>query len=171
MKQGKIKQRYLQFAVLMISLLCVPLLHADPLSIETLSPSSANLCGMYPQNVTISAQNVQNTGNQTIENVTATLISEPNDGGISIIGPSLYLGSITPGILSVDPSWQVQCADPPGVYTLYVNFSNPQGSLGSSQEEAVSTITMYANDNAPPIILSHSPIGVIPTSYITLEAV
>src|SRR3989344_4940805 len=168
MKQGRIKQGYL---FLVIFLLSMPILHAGLLSVETLSPSSANLCGTYPQDVTITAQNIQNIGNQTIENVTATLISEPNNGGISIIGPSLYLGSITPGILSVDPSWQVQCADPPGIYTLYVNFSNPQGSLGSSQEEAVSTITMYANDNAPPIILSHSPIGVIPTSYITLEAV
>src|SRR3989344_1237990 len=171
MKQGKIKQGYLQFAVLLISLLFVPLLHASPLSVETLSPSSANLCGAYSQNTTITAQKVQNAGNQTLENVTATLVSEPNGGGISIVGPSLYLGSITPGILSVNPSWQVQCAEQPGVYTLYVNFSNPLGELGSSQGDAVSIITVYANDNTPPSILSYSPAGVIPTSYLTLEVV
>ena len=149
----------------------MPILYADLLSVETLSPSSVNLCGMYPQNVTITAQNIQNTGNQTIENVTATLISDPNTGGVSIVGPALYLGSITPGILSINPSWQVQCIDPPGVYTLHLDFSNTEGNLGSSQSEVVSTITVYANDNIPPSILSHSPIGVIPTSYITLEVV
>ncbi|MDP3698493.1 MAG: hypothetical protein Q8R47_02805 [Nanoarchaeota archaeon] len=155
----------------MVLVLCIPTIQGSLLSVEAISPFSASLCGIYPHNVTISAQKVQNAGNQTIENVTAILVSEPNNGGISIIGPSLYLGSITPGILSVDPSWQVQCADPPGVYTLYVNFSNAQGSLGSSQEETVSVITVYANDQTPPNILSHFPLGVIPTSYMTMEVV
>ena len=155
---------------IVLFLLSLPILQASLLSVETLSPSSANLCGIYPQNVTIAAQNIQNAGNQTIENVTAILVSEPNNGGINIIEPSLYLGSITPGILSVNPSWQVQCADP-GVYTVHVDFSNAEGNLGSSQGQAVSAITAYANDNTPPLIESYAPTGVIPTSYITLEVV
>ena len=170
MKRRDLKQSVVFFVLMLLGM---PILHAS-LTVETLSPSYANLCGTYSQNISISAQKVQNTGNQTIENVTATLVAEPNNGGISIIGPSLYLGSITPGILSVDPSWQVQCEDLPGIYTLYVNFSNAQGSLGSSQEEAVSKVSMltvHANDGTSPTILSHSPTGVIPTSYVTLEVI
>ena len=165
MKQRKTKRGYL---LVVLFLLGMPLLDAN-LSVETLSPSAANLCGVYPQNVTITAQNVQNIENQTIENVTAVLFSEPSNGGVSIVGPSLYLGSITPGILSVNPSWQVQCSNVPGVYTLYVNFSNHQGELGSSYGEAVSTVTVYTTDNIPPTMVSHSPEGIIPTSYMTLE--
>ncbi len=169
MKKKKTKRGYLLlYLLLVVFLLCMPLLDAN-LSVETLSPSAVNLCGIYPQNVTITAQNIQNTGNQTIENVTAVLLSEPSNGGVSIVSSSLYLGSITPGILSVNPSWQVQCNDLPGVYTLHLNFSNTEGNLGSSQGEAVSTITVYANDNTPPSVLSYSPEGVIPTSYMTLE--
>ncbi len=172
MKQGKIKQRYLIFVTFFVMLFVyMPFLHASLLSVETLSPSSANLCGTYLQNVTITAQNIQNAGNQTIENVTATLISEPNTGGVSIVESSLYLGSITPGILSINPSWQVQCTDPPGIYTLHVNFSNTNGDLGSSQGEAVSIVTVHADDTNPPSIVDHSPVGVIPTSYMTLEVV
>ena len=171
MKQKKTKRWYLHLCLLLVVfLLCMPLLDAD-LSVEKLSPSAVNLCGIYPQNVTITAQNIQNTGNQTIENVTAILLSEPSNGGVSIVSSSLYLGSITPGILSVNPSWQVQCNDLPGVYTLHLNFSNTEGNLGSSQGEAVSTITVYANYNAPPSVLSYSPKGVIPTSYMTMEVV
>src|SRR3989344_3928170 len=170
-KSGRSNQRSVLFAALLLFLLLLPLLPAYPLSFQILSPSSADLCGVNQRNITLTANNIQNTGNQTIEEVTATLISEPNNGGVSIIEPSLYLGSITPGIISVNPTWQVQCTDQPGTYTLYVNFSNPLGSIYSSQDEAASTITVYSNDLTPPKIPSHSPTGIIPTSYLTLEVV
>mgnify|MGYP001601134241 CR=1 FL=1 len=168
MKSQKINRISLLF---LIFLLFIHLSYADLLSVETLSPSSANLCGIYPNNVTITAENIQNNGNQTIENVTATLISEPNNGGLNIISPSLDLGSITPGLLSINLSWQVRCGDAPGEYILYVDFFSAEENLGSSQEETVSNIVVYANDNTPPVIESYSPTGVIPTSFLTLEVV
>ncbi len=149
----------------------VPLLYANLLSVESISPSSANLCGVYPKNVTLTALNVKNTGNQTLENVTATLLVEQNNAGVSAQNPSVFLGTIASNTSSINPSWLVQCTDKPGTYIIYVGFSNPSGDLGNSLAQATSTITVYANDIAPPVVQSHTPAGVIPAPYVTLEVI
>ena len=155
---------------LAIFILGIPSLYANQLSVDALSPSSINLCGMYPQNVSVTAINIKNNGNQTLENITATLLADPSNG-LSIVNSSLQLGTLAPNASSFNPSWQVQCADKPGMYTLYLGFSNPNGDLGSSLGQATSIVTVYANDLIAPAVQSHSPSGVIPTPYVNLEVI
>src|SRR3989338_6649324 len=133
---------------LVMVVLCIPLLYASQLSVEALSPSSANLCGVYPKNLSVTAINIKNTGNQTLENVTVTLSADPNNG-LSIPNSIIQLGTLAPNASSTNPSWSVQCTDKPGTYTLYIGFSNPSGDLGNSLGQATSTVTVYANDITP----------------------
>ncbi len=153
-----------------MAVLCIPLFYASHFSVEALSPSSANLCGIYPKNVSVTALNIKNTENQTLENVTVTLLAAPNNA-LSIPNSVIQLGTLAPNASSANPSWLVQCTDKPGTYTLYLGFSNPSGDLGNSLGQATSTITVYANDITPPVVQSHSPSGVIPAPYVTLEVI
>ena len=119
----KKKAILLGLIILVLLVLCVPFLYASQLSVEVLSPSFANLCGAYPKNVTVTAINIKNIGNQTLENVTAMLLTEPKQG-LSIPNSSIMLGTLTANATAINPSWQVQCTEKPGTHTLYLGFSN-----------------------------------------------
>ncbi|MEK6969441.1 MAG: hypothetical protein AABW48_03360 [Nanoarchaeota archaeon] len=145
---------------------------------ETLSPSSANLCGMYEKNLTLTAAGIVNQGNVTLENVTAKLIIEPDNGGLFIVNemPAMLGDIISLNKALIEPSWEIYCNEKyPGNYTLYVDYFsfNEFGltePLASSKNQAMSAITVYpAAESMPPIVLTHLPTGKIITPYATLE--
>lgn len=139
---------------------------------EALSPSSANLCGRYGNNLNLTAAGIINQENSMIENVTAKLIIEPYNSGLLIANETFMLGDIAPLTKSIiEPSWEIYCDEKyPGTYILYVDYFGLNGYYTSSKDQAMSVITVYpATESAPPLILKHLPTGKIITPYATLE--
>ncbi len=115
-----------------------------PLNTEYLEPRSVNMCGNYSQNITIRAYNILNTGNETLANVSASLIM-PDDVPIGFIsGKKIYMGNIAPyNYSSSQVSWLIGCNGSKNqffkVYILY-EWSN---QLVSSENESFVNITTF----------------------------
>ncbi len=154
-------------------ILIVPTVYAGG-SIWTgaLSPSTANLCGSYTNNLTLTATNVWNSESVTLTDINATLIA--NSSGLTFLTNQIVnLGSINALSQSpIDPNWTIQCDESfPGSYLLYVNYTSSNGYNGSSLDQSISSViaVFSSNDTTPPIITSHSPTGKITASSATLN--
>lgn len=135
----------------------------------TFSPTTTDLCGPFPTSLDLTATNIQNNEDFNLTNVKATLIADPNDGGLIISNPLVELGDIpVSGQSPIEPSWIVQC-DPTfsGEYTLYINYTASEDYFSVSPEQA--TIIVHEGDTTPPTVLNHLPVDKIITPYLTLE--
>ena len=119
---------FLVSAILLLSIY----VSADSITTESIYPSSAYICGPYPNNVTITALGVYNNESSNITGITAVLIM-PSPSALSLLtNQSVSLGNLSPGTKSsANPSWTVKCDDATiGSYAVYVNYTSTNGFNG-----------------------------------------
>jgi hypothetical protein len=97
----------------------------------------------------ITASQIFNKENITLESVTA-LLNFDQDPGLSFITPqAVNLGNISAlAYAETEPSWTIQCSSPiQGIYVAYIDYVSENGYVGSSFEEAYTTITVISVDS------------------------
>ena len=146
----------------------------DSVFVGELSPISANVCGNYGSNLTISAADIWNTENVTLSNVTATLVTPNNANFVFISNETVSIGDFPAlGMSSVNPEWTISCNPAfSGNYSVYVEFDSSNGYSGDSLGESISTIRIHAfSDINAPVIESHEPSEQVLASHTLLRAI
>jgi len=168
------KMKHINY-ILVVMILLLPIVSASG-SIWTgaLSPSSANMCGQYSNNITVTATNIWNREEVNLTDVKATLIIPSGSGLTFFTNQTVFLGNVTALSKStVDSSWTIKCNPSySDNYTLYVNYTTFNGYSGSSIDLVTSRITVYsAYDGTPPVVTNHSPNATVLATYTTLTLV
>ncbi|NQU98224.1 hypothetical protein HQ533_02050 [Candidatus Woesearchaeota archaeon] len=169
--------KWIKKTIFLMWILIIPFVYSSG-SVWTgsLNPSDSDICGAYQNSTTITATNILNTEDETLVNLTATLIIAEN-AGLIITEEEVFLGNlINKSVSSNNPNWDVACDNAtPGNYTLYINYASANGYTGTSENEAETTIEVHPEptdtDTTPPNITAHSPISKIlsTTTEISVE--
>ncbi len=113
---------------ILLLVLLFPLAYAA--SVNTLSPAAADLCGSYPDYLTLQAS------------ITS---AEPGTASLQLLGQGLdhvSPQSVQFGSGTTVQSWIVQCSGGTGTVIAYLNFSDGSSSIGGKQ----SIITLHADE-------------------------
>ena len=138
-------------------ILFLPLvLGADSVWTGAISPTTADVCGQYSNTLTITASHIFNKEKLELSNVNARLSGDLS-GFVFMSNQQVNLGNIVAsGESSTNPSWTLQCNPGfEGTYQLYVEYIADGGYTGSSQNNAVSAITIHSNMMLHHLLLFH----------------
>jgi hypothetical protein len=146
-RNNNIGRRILFFLVISMSFIALIQQVNSSGSIQTslLSPITADVCGSYPNNITITAMDILNLENVVLTNVNAMLIL-PSDSSLSFVSSqTVSLGNIPAmGSSSINPSWIIRCNfNNSNSYDIYVDYLSSNGYSASSEDEALSTIIVH----------------------------
>jgi hypothetical protein len=166
LKRGRYQKKHvgsfksvLIISLLMVLSLCLQFVVADQYFTSSLSPSSLDLCGAFPNNGTLIANNIQNIANINLFDVQARLVTPVNSGIIFLSNQTINLGDVASGsVPTIIPSWSIQCnQNNVGNHLVYLELSsgNYTSSLnGSSYSDVVVNPIV---DNTPPSVLNNFP--------------
>jgi len=131
---------------------------AGSIKTNKLTPSQLDLCGAYQSSANITAEEISNKENITLENVVATIKIIPDKPGISIItNKTINLGNISNQSNSqINPTWTIKCDINQTLnYTAYVEYSSSNGYSGTSLDEVTTMINSHSTpDTTPPTIIN-----------------
>ncbi len=153
--------------VVLIAILLILLnSYASIISTDNMYPSEVYICGNYPNSTQITAGEIYNKENYTLNNVVATIAANQS-GLVYVSGVDVGLGSIAPlSYSSVEPSWIVGCDEGnAGSYLVYVVYSGDNFSESSLNDSSTKVFVR----SAPPKIIESKPFGPINKNNISLE--